>query len=60
MFTDVEQWADIRLRDLIEGTSRRQIQREMGLHWQTLKKVLENSAPPGYRQGEKWVSNEWQ
>jgi len=52
MFTDMEQWADIRRRVLIEGTSRRQIQRETGLHWQTLKKVLENSAPPGYRQGQ--------
>jgi len=51
MFTDMEQWADIRRRVLIEGTSRRQILRETGLHWKTLKKVLENSAPPGYRQG---------
>ena len=48
----MEQWADIRHRVLIEGTSRRQIQRETGLHWKTLKKVLENSAPPGYRQGQ--------
>jgi len=52
MFTDMEQWADIRRRAMIEGTSGRQIQRETGLPWKTLKKVLENSLPPGYRQGQ--------
>jgi len=35
---------------LVEGVSRRQVQRETGLHWKTLKKILEHSAPPGYRQ----------
>lgn len=34
----------------MEGVSRRQIQRETGLHWKTLKKVLEHGSPPGYRQ----------
>jgi len=48
----MEQWADIRRRVLIEGISRRQILRETGLHWKTLKKILENSAPPGYRQAQ--------
>jgi len=42
----MEQWADIRCRVMIEGSSRRQIQRETGLHWKKLKKVLENSAAP--------------
>jgi hypothetical protein len=49
MFTDMEVWADIRRRVLIEGVSKRQILRESGLHWKTLKKILEYSAPPGYR-----------
>jgi len=35
---------------LIEGISRRQILRETGLYWKTLKKVLESRAPAGYRQ----------
>ena len=26
------------------------MQRETGMHWKTLKKVLEHSKPPGYRQ----------
>jgi len=50
MFTDMEHWADIRRRVLIEGTSKRQVLRETGMHWKTLKKILENSTPPGYRQ----------
>jgi transposase len=50
MFTDMKQWTEIRRRVLDEGISRRQILRETGLHWQTLKKILDHSGPPGYRQ----------
>jgi transposase len=50
MFIDMEQWNEIRRRVLVEGVSRRQVLRETGLHWKTLKKILEHSAPPGYRQ----------
>jgi transposase len=50
MFTDMEQWNEIRRRVLVDGISRRQVQRETGLHWKTLKKILEHSVPPGYRQ----------
>jgi len=46
----MEQWSEIRRRVLAEGISRRQIQRETGMHWQTLQKVLQHSQPPGYRQ----------
>lgn len=46
----MEQWNEIRRRVLVEGVSRRQVQRETGLHWKTIKKVLEHSEPPGYRQ----------
>ena len=46
----MEQWNEIRRRVLVEGVSRRQVLRETGLHWKTLKKILEHSAPPGYRQ----------
>ena len=46
----MEHWADIRRRILIDGTSKRQVLRETGMHWKTLKKILENSTPPGYRQ----------
>ena len=46
----MEQWSEIRRRVLVEGVSRRQVLRETGMHWQTLKKILEHSQPPGYRQ----------
>jgi transposase len=50
MFTDMDQWNEIRRRVLVEGVSRRQVQRETGLHWKTLTKILGHSEPPGYRQ----------
>lgn len=53
MYRDMEQWTEIRRRVLVEGVSRRQILRETGMHWQTLKKVLEQSQPPGYRQVQR-------
>ena len=40
MFTNMKQWNEIRRRVLVEGVSRRQVQRETGMHWKTLKKVL--------------------
>jgi len=46
----MEQWTEIRRRVLVEGVSRRQVQRETGLHWKTLRKILGHSEPPGYRQ----------
>ena len=50
MYTDMEQWSEIRRRVLVEGVRKRQIIRETGMHWETLKKILEHSEPPGYRQ----------
>jgi transposase len=50
MLRDMEQWADIRRRVITEGVSKRQILRETGWHWRTLKKVLIHTEPPGYRQ----------
>jgi transposase len=49
VFTDMQQWADIRRRVLVENVSKRQILRETGMHWRTLEKVLANPQPPGYR-----------
>ena len=45
----MQQWADIRLRVLVDGVSKRQILRETGMHWTTLEKILAHSEPPGYR-----------
>jgi len=43
-------WTEIRRSVLVDGVSRRQILRERGRHRQTLKKILDHSEPPGYRQ----------
>jgi transposase len=49
---DMEQWFEIRRRVLREGVSKRQILRETGMHWETLKKILEHPNPPGYRRSQ--------
>jgi len=48
VFRDMEQWNWIRQRVLRDGVSIRQVQRETGLHHQTIKKVLSRSAPPPF------------
>jgi len=49
VYTDMKQWTEIRRRVLVEGASKRSIQREYGLHWKTLEKILTHIEPPGYR-----------
>jgi len=46
---DMQLWADIRRRVLVENVSKRQILRETGMHWRTLEKILANPQPPGYQ-----------
>ena len=50
MYMDMELWERVRRKVLVEGQAKRLVMREEGLAWATLKKILENSAPPGYRQ----------
>jgi len=45
----MEKWTEIRRDVLIGGKSKRQVQRETGLAWKTLEKILTHSSPPGYR-----------
>ena len=49
MYTDMEEWTEIRLRVLNGKASKREILREKGMHWKTLEKILSHSKPPGYR-----------
>ena len=49
MYCDMEQWADIRHRILVKNESKRSVLRDTGMHWSTLKKILEHSQPPGYQ-----------
>ena len=49
MYTDMENWAEIRRRVLVDGLSKRAACREYDVHWDTLQKILEHPEPPGYR-----------
>ena len=49
MHTDMDWWTKIRLEVLRGERSKREILRREGIHWETLKKILEHSEPPGYR-----------
>jgi transposase len=50
MYRIMEDWTEIRKKVLVDGVSRREILRQTGMHRKTLKKILEHSSPPGYRQ----------
>ncbi len=49
MYTDMENWAEIRRRVLVDGLGKRAACREYGIHWDTLQKILGHATPPGYR-----------
>jgi transposase len=44
----MEQWTDVRRAVLVEKISKRAACRRFGIHWDTLKRILANPAPPGY------------
>ncbi len=52
MFTDMEQWAEIRRLIKVEERSKRSVCRQFRIHWDTLVKILEHTEPPGYRQAQ--------
>ncbi len=49
----MELWNSIRQRVLRDGVSIRQIQRETGLHFKTIKKILSQSCPPPFKSPER-------
>jgi transposase len=48
----MEIWAEVRRRVLTGDISKREACREYQLHWDTLKKILDHTEPPGYRRRE--------
>ena len=46
---NMEQWARVRRKILVDGQSKRSVMSEEGLHWESLQKMLSYSRPPGYR-----------
>src|SRR5882762_7208998 len=49
VYTDMEQWAEIRRRVLVDGLSKRQACKQFAINWKTLRKILTHAEPPGYR-----------
>jgi transposase len=49
VFIDMENWAEIRRRVLVDNQSKRSVCREFDIHWDTLQKILNHPEPPGYR-----------
>jgi transposase len=47
--TEVDWWTKIRLEVSREESSKREILRREGIGWDTSKKILKHSEPPGYR-----------
>jgi len=52
VYTEMEWWTRIRLEVLREEASKGGILRREGISWETLKKILSHSEPPGYRMTE--------
>ena len=50
---NMEQWARVRRKVLVDKQSKRSVMSEEGLHWETLQKMLEHSQPPGYRRSSQ-------
>jgi len=49
VYTDMENWAEIRRRVLVDGLSKRAACRQYDIHWDTLAKILNHPEPPPFR-----------
>ena len=45
----MDQWIELRRKIRNQEVPLRQLQRETGIHRQTLRKIRDNSQPPGYQ-----------
>ena len=50
VYTDMEQWTEIRRRVLVDGRSKRQACKQFAINGKTLRKILTHAEPPGYLQ----------
>ncbi|MCP4594806.1 MAG: IS21 family transposase, partial [bacterium] len=53
MYTNMQQWTEIRRAVLVDGVSKREACRRFGIHWQTLQRILKHPEPPGYQRVKK-------
>jgi len=49
VYTNMEQWTEIRRAVLVDGLSKRQACRQFDIHFNTLQKILAHPIPPGYQ-----------
>src|SRR5262245_25612123 len=49
----MEKWSEIRRRVLVDGLGKRSACRPYGMHYKTLKKILNNPEPPAFRRPER-------
>jgi hypothetical protein len=48
VYIEMENWAEIPRRFLVESHSRRSVCRDFNGHWDTLQKILDHPELPGY------------
>jgi len=53
VYTNMEDWTEIRRAVLVSGLSKRQACRQFNIHFNTLQKILAHPAPPGYQRVAK-------
>jgi len=53
VYSDMQEWTEVRRAVLVEGLSKREACRRFGIHWDTLERMLEHATPPGYRRVAK-------
>jgi transposase len=49
VYTEMEWWTKVRLEVTREGKKKREVLRDEGIGWETLKKILTHPEPPGCR-----------
>ena len=49
MYRNMDEWIELRRKIRNEQIPLRQLERETGIHRETLRKIRDNSQPPGYR-----------
>lgn len=49
VYKDMDEWIELRRKIRNEQIPLRQLERETGIHRQTLRKIRDNSQPPRYR-----------
>ena len=48
----MDQWIELRRQIREQEVSLRQLERDTGIHRQTLRKIRDNSQPPGYQRSK--------